>query len=94
MLLHVEMKLFGLAGEHSGHLEEVVEELDLEVLAGLAPALLRGRFGARGAFTGGVDGRPDVLDRFGQGDDSGGKIRHSNARRKGTCKIRSDLKDS
>ena len=77
MLLHVEGQLLGLAGEHLRQFEEVEEEHELQVLTRQALALLRGRFGAGGAFTGAVDGHPVGFHRAGQCDDGGHQIRRA-----------------
>jgi len=41
MLLHVEVQLLGLAGEHFGELQQAEEEHQLQVFAGQLLAFLR-----------------------------------------------------
>ena len=73
MLLHVEVQLLGLAGEHFGELEEAEEEHQLQVLTGELFALLGGGLAAGGGFAGGVDGGPVVFEVGGLGDGGRGQ---------------------
>ena len=54
MLLHVEGRFFGLAGEHFGELEETEEEHPLQVLTGELFALLGGGLAAGGGDASGA----------------------------------------
>ena len=73
MLLHVEVQLLGLAGEHFGELEEAEEEHQLQVLTGQLFALLGGGLAAGGGFAGGVDRGPVVFQVRGLGDGGRGQ---------------------
>ena len=68
VLLHVEGQFFWLAGEDFGDLEQVEEEDELEVFAGLLLALLGGRFGAGGGLAGVVERHPVGFQIRRQGD--------------------------